>query len=176
MLLPVNKQSSKACLWEFNLTTSKLHTYPYIFMSRYLEQKQALAEICISNYKPEMLFLMTFLYIHRTKYTINKQTYALNSQSQLYSKAVLMNTMLGLPQKPHLLNKENCVAEYICTPTSRIYIYKLDTINAYSQALWYSASFQCTHLPHRVISVDLLFLEFFHPCSKSNICFQSCCI
>lgn len=140
---------------------SKLHTYPYIFMSRYLEQKQALAEICISNYKPEMLFLTTFLYIHRTKYTINKQTYALNSQSQLYSKAVLMNTTLGLPQKPHLLNKQSCVAEYICTHTSRIYIYKLDTINAHSEALWYNASFQCSHLPHRVISVDLLFLLSF---------------
>lgn len=75
-------------------------------MSRYLEQKQALAEICISSYKSEMHFSMTFLYIHRTKYTINKQTYALNSRGQLYSKAVLMNTMLGLLQKPHLLSKK----------------------------------------------------------------------
>lgn len=98
---------------EFNLTISKLHTYPYIFMNRYLEQKQALAEICISCYKSEMHFLMTFLYIHRTKYTINKQTYALNSQGQLYSIAVLMNTMLGLPEKPHLLNKENCCREHL---------------------------------------------------------------
>lgn len=104
-------------------------------MSRYLEQKQTLAEICISSYKSEMHSLMTFLYIHSTKYTINKQTYAPSSQSQLYSKAVLMNTMLGLPQKTHLLNKENCVAEYICTHTSRIYIYKLETINAHSQTL-----------------------------------------
>lgn len=72
-----------------------------------------------------------------------------------------MNTMLGLPQKPHLLNKENCVAEYICTHTTRIYIHKLDTINAYSQALWYNASFQFSHLPHRDTAVDLLFVLSF---------------
>lgn len=130
-------------------------------MSRYLEQKQTLAEICISSYKSELHALMTFLYIHSTKYIINKQTYALNSQSQLYSKVVVMNTMLGLSQKPHLLNKENCVAEYICTHTTRIYIHKLDTINAYSQALWYNASFQFSHLPHRDTAVDLLFVLSF---------------
>lgn len=130
-------------------------------MSRYLEQKQTLAEICISSYKSEMHFLMTFLYIHKTKYAISKQTYALNPQSQLHSKAVVMNTMLGLPQKTHFLNKENCVAEYICTHTTRIYTYKLETIKAYSQALWYNASFQFSHLPHRRIPVDLWFLLSF---------------
>lgn len=72
-----------------------------------------------------------------------------------------MNTMLGLPQNPHLLNKESCVAEYVCTHTTRIYIYKLETVNAHSQALWDNASFQFSHLPQRDIAVDFLFLWSF---------------
>lgn len=105
---------------------------------------------------------MAFLYIHSKKYTINKQTYALNSQSQLYSKSVFMNIMLDLTQKPHLLNKQSCVADYICTHITRLYRYKLETtVNAYSEeclVIQCLTSYQFSYLPYGDIALDLFFL------------------
>lgn len=80
---------------------------------------------------------------------------------------------------PHLLNKESCMADYICTHITRIYIYKLkSTLNAYSQRYFVIQcliSFQFSNFPYGN-TVDLLFplsfsIHVLRPTPALN-CFQ----